>query len=177
MKNLTKDSRLLSYILRHHPEEYNLTIDEYGYIDVNELVKNTKFTKKYLKEIVDNETRYGYSPDGTKIRAFHGHSISGIIYANKIIPQNELYHGTSEKSYKLIMDSGWIKGMSRTLVHLSKSEEKAKKIGKRHGKPVILVIDAKKMAKDGKLFYESEDDVILSEEIPIKYIKEVRKDS
>lgn len=169
-KKMQKESKLLSYILRHHPEEFGLEMDDYGYVNVDKLVENTKFTKERLMEIVSQETRYGLSPDKSMIKAFHGHSVP-VIYTDEITPPDELYHGTSTSKYELIKESGAIKGMTRVQVHLSESETKAKEIGTRHGRPIVLVIDAKKMASDGILFYKSKDNVYLTDEIPIKYVK------
>lgn len=171
--NLEKQSKFLSYVLRHHPEKYNLDIDSEGWVDVEELLKNTKFgTLEDLKYLVENETRYTFNENYTKIRAFHGHSVKGISYKkNEMIPPDVLYHGTSTTFYTNILKDGLIKGMCRVNVHLSVSKEEAKKIGLRHGKPVILEIDTKKMYEDGFKFSKSEDGVWLVENVPTKYIK------
>ena len=51
--NLNKKSKFLSYVLRHHPEKYNLDIDSEGWVDVEELLKNTEFgTLEDLKYLV-----------------------------------------------------------------------------------------------------------------------------
>lgn len=173
MNKLIKDSKRLSYFLRHHPEEAGCTIDKYGWVDIDTLCKNTNFTKEYLREIVDSDTRYTFSEDGKKIRAFHGHSVDGIIYTNEVEPPNILYHGTSKDLYEKIKESGYIKGMSRVLVHLSDTKEKAKVIGERHGDPVLLQIDCSSMIDDGFKFYKSEDGVYLCEDIPLKYILKI----
>ena len=94
-KKMENDSKYLSYLLRHYPEDVNCNIDEYGWVDVDTLIKNSNFTLEYLKEIVENDTRYTFSNDFKKIRAYHGHSIKGIIYQNEEIPPIYLYHGTS----------------------------------------------------------------------------------
>ena len=60
--------------------------------------------------------------------------------------------------------------MSRLYVHLSKDEETAVKVGKRHGKPVVLKISAKEMYDDGKKFYLSQNGVWLTKYIEKKYI-------
>lgn len=169
-KQMENDSKYLSYLLRHHPEDAKCTIDEYGWVNVDTLVTNSKFSLEYLKEIVENDTRYTFSDDFKKIRAFHGHSIKGIIYQNEEIPPTYLYHGTSLENYEKIKQSGFIKGMSRTQVHLSISEENAKKIGARHGKPIVLKINCETMINDGFKFYMSGDGVWLTSNIPIKYI-------
>ena len=170
-KKMEKDSKLLSYYLRHHPEEAGCKIDCYGWVDVETLVKNTNFTLSYLKEIVENDTRYIFTHDYKKIRAFHGHSVEGIIYQNESIPPKELFHGTSISNLEFIKKDGLIKGMTRVQVHLSDTLEKAKKIGTRHGDPVVLIVDAEKMNADGFKFYKSGDGVWLTGDIPIKYVK------
>lgn len=169
-KEMTKDSKLLSYYLRHKPDEINCEIDKYGWVDVYQLCKNSKFTLSYLEAIVEQDTRYEFNRDKTKIRAFHGHSVKGIEPYIEFKPTMHLYHGTSTRFLPLIKESGEIKSMSRNYVHLSSDETKAKAIGSRHGKPVILVVDAVKASNDGIKFYDSGDDVALSENIPYKYV-------
>lgn len=173
-KKLEKSSKFLSYILRHHPEEFGLDHDEYGNINVDKLIKATDFTKESLEHLVSEETRYAFSDDKTLIRALHGHSYP-VIYINKVTPPDELYHGTAERFMDLIMKDGYIKGMSRTQVHLSDSVEMAKTVASRHGKPVILVLDIKQMLKDNIAIYKSEDGVYLTNDIPVKYIKQTIK--
>ena len=172
-KQMTKDSKKLSYILRHHPEEFNCKIDSFGWVLVQDILDNTSFTMDYLKEIVNEETRYTFNDDFSKIKAFHGHSVKGVIYTNEVVPPLVLYHGTSEENFEKIKESKMIKGMSRVLVHLSETKGQAKRIGKRHGKALILVIDCEQMTKDGIKFYKSEDGVFLTNDFSTDYIKEV----
>ena len=44
---------------------------------------------------------------------------------------------------------------------------------KRHGKPVILVIDVEKMVREGYSFWLSDNGVWQSEDIKWKYVKEI----
>lgn len=169
-KQLEKESKYLSYLLRHHPEEVGCEIDKFGWVDVSTLVKNSDFDMEQLSLIVSEDTRYEFSADNTKIRAFHGHSVKGVEPYILIEPTSIIFHGTSQKNYEQIMQSGKIKGMSRNYVHLSYDETVAKAVGSRHGKPVILVIDAVQMVKDGYQFYDSGDNVVLIKEIPVNYI-------
>ena len=172
-EKIKKDSKYLSYLLRHHPDEAGCDMDEFGWVDVDTLIKNTKFTLEYLKEIVSKDTRYGFSEDYKKIRAFHGHSYRNITYLEDKNPPDVLYHGTSLDNYDKIIESGMIKSMNRAEVHLSSNVQKAKEIGKRHGKPIVLVLDCIAMKTDGYIFHKSEDDVYLTSNIYIKYIKEI----
>ncbi len=61
--------------------------------------------------------------------------------------------------------------MSRLHVHLSDNKETALQVGKRHGMPMILTIDALKMYRDGYKFYLSKNNVFLTEFVPSEYIK------
>ena len=45
-------------------------------------------------------------------------------------------------------------------------------VGKRHGKVVILEVDAKRMLEDGYEFYLSVNGVWLTDIVPVKYLKE-----
>ena len=47
----------------------------------------------------------------------------------------------------------------------------AKKVGSRHGRPVIYEIDCRQMAADGYHFFESSNHVWLIKEVPVKYLK------
>lgn len=86
-------------------------------------------------------------------------------------PPEFLYHGTATKFVNQIEKEG-IVSRSRQYVHLFKDLDTAVKVGKRHGKPVVLVIDAFAMYCEGKKFYLSDNDVWLTPNVNPKYIKE-----
>lgn len=48
MNKHIKDSKFLSLLLRHKPEELNLTIDNEGWVKVDQIIKNSnhRFTKR-----------------------------------------------------------------------------------------------------------------------------------
>lgn len=87
-------------------------------------------------------------------------------------PPQFLYHGTADRFLDSIIREG-LKPMSRLYVHLSKDEETAVKVGKRHGKPVVLKISSEEMYHDGKKFYLSQNGVWLTKYIEKKYIEMV----
>ena len=64
-----------------------------------------------------------------------------------------------------------IEKRNRQHVHLSHELDTAKKVGSRHGKPVILHIDSKKMYEEGIAFYLSKNGVWLTDYVDIKYIQ------
>lgn len=166
------DSKYLSYILRHKPEDVGITLDEYGYTDVKILCKKLNISEAELEKIVADNTRYVYNKDHTKVKAAHGHSVP-VKYENTQEPPKFLYHGTSFDFIDDIMKEG-LKPMSRDKVHLSESQSDAEKIGKRHtrGKilPAVLEIYAGAMFENGFEFNKSEDGVWLTDSVPPDYI-------
>ena len=60
--------------------------------------------------------------------------------------------------------------MSRHHVHLSSELETAITVGKRRGEPVIFRIDALHMNQANYKFYRSDNEVWLTEFVPVKYL-------
>ena len=162
----------LSFLLRHDSEAFsNGLIDKHGWRKVSELIKDHKYTKDLLDDIVktNNKQRYEYNEDETLIRARQGHSINVDVNLSESTPPDILYHGTATRFLDSILEKGIVKG-NRLHVHLSKDEETATTIGARHGKPYVLKIDAKKMHEDGIKFYLSNNNVWLTDYVDVKYI-------
>ena len=168
MNDIIRKGKRLAFLLRHD-EEYRF--DEHGWREVSDLIANHGYTMELLDEIVEtnNKKRYEYSEDKSKIRARQGHSVNVDVELKEVIPPDILYHGTAETTLSAIMKEGIIKG-SRLHVHLSQTEETALNVGKRHGKPVVLRINAGQMNQDGIKFYLSNNGVWLTEYVSPKYI-------
>lgn len=180
--DLIKTGRYISYLLRHHPEEAGLTLDEHGWADVNELINAvaetyTGFSRTELDEIVatNNKKRYSYSEDGMRIRANQGHSIQVDVELEEKTPPPVLWHGTAEHFVESIQEQGLVSG-NRLYVHLSADTDTARVVGKRHGKPVIFCVDCKRMSEDGYKFYLSVNGVWLTKEVPARYLRLIEED-
>jgi len=124
-----------------------------------------------LEEIVatDNKQRYSFNEDHTLIRANQGHSIPVDVELEECFPPEVLYHGTGEK-YVSSIDAQGLIPKSRLYVHLSHERETAVKVGLRHGKPVIYLVQSGDMHRDGFKFYKSVNGVWLTKEVPVKYL-------
>jgi len=171
-KRLIHMGKQLSFLLRHDSEAFsNGLIDKHGWRKVSELVKDHKYTKYLLDDIVktNNKQRYEYNEDETLIRARQGHSINVDVNLSEITPPDILYHGTATRFLDSILEKGIVKG-NRLYVHLSKDEETATSVGARHGRPYVLKINAKKMYEDGIKFYLSNNNVWLTDYVDVKYI-------
>ena len=168
MNDIIRKSKRLAFLLRHD-EEYQF--DEHGWREVSDLIANHGYTMELLDEIVETniKKRYEYSEDKSKIRARQGHSINVDVELKETTPPDILYHGTAETMVPAILKEGIIK-VSRLHVHLSQTEETAVNVGKRHGKPTVLRIDAKQMSEDGIKIYLSNNGVWLTDYVDAKYV-------
>jgi RNA:NAD 2'-phosphotransferase (TPT1/KptA family) len=177
MEDFSKQtSKLISYWLRHSPEEAGLTVDESGWTSVDQLLaalnaRNLTMNVQNLRELAEgfDKVRWEFDPTTTKIRATHGHSFPVLLDDKAKNPPEELYHGTSFTSIKDIAATG-LKSMDRHLVHLSSNLKTALSVGSRHGKPIIISIQTERLVKDGWRFYQTSDNVWLTSDIPVKYL-------
>lgn len=176
--DLDKLSRYMSLILRYKPDVIGITLDKYGWADVNELIagisKKNTFNMEILEEIVrtDCKQRYSFNGDKTKIRANQGHSISVNVELEKKEPPKFLYHGTGEKYVESIDKTGLLP-KSRLYVHLSRDIDTAQNVGKRHGNPVIYKVHSKKMYDNGYDFFLSVNGVWLTKRVPVEYLEKI----
>jgi putative RNA 2'-phosphotransferase len=176
-KQLTRISKFLSLVLRHEPEKIGITLDPAGWVGVRELLDalaRHKFSvsEAQLQEVVADNTkkRFGFSEDGSRIRANQGHSVEVELGYSPTVPPDVLYHGTVEKFLDSIRSKGLLKG-ERHHVHLSVDVPTAQSVGQRRGQPVLLKIDAGRMHKDGIAFFVSTNGVWLTEHVPPEYIE------
>lgn len=165
--NLTRTSKYVSLLLRHKPEKAGIHLDQYGWAEVDELIKGVSkthmFNMEILEEIVrtDNKQRYSFNEDKTKIRANQGHSIPVDVELEEKQPPEFLYHGTGEK-YVVSIDQIGLIPKSRLYVHLSSDVDTAEKVGQRHGKEVVYQVASGQMHRDGYKFYLSVNNVWLT---------------
>ena len=173
-------SKFISLILRHKPEMIGITLDEHGWADVRELIDGINQSEGHtldmeiLEEIVqtDEKQRYSFNEDHTLIRANQGHSISVDVELEEKTPPDILWHGTGEK-YVASIDAQGLIPKSRLYVHLSSDKETARKVGSRHGRPVIYEIDCQQMSADGYRFFESANHVWLTKQVPVRYLRKL----
>lgn len=181
MNNVIERGKYLAWLLRHDKESFNNgLIDEHGWRDVDEIIKNHDYTQSLLDEIVEtnNKKRYEYNEDKTKIRARQGHSIPVDVEMKEFIVDEfypYLYHGTSSRFLEDIKREG-LYPQTRMYVHLSPDEETAINVGKRHGGDTyIITINAYKMQKDGMKIYISNNGVYNVKYVDPKYFERITR--
>ncbi|MGK5055717.1 RNA 2'-phosphotransferase [Janthinobacterium sp. LB2P49] len=175
--HLVNTSKFLSLILRHAPEKIGLVLDAQGWADIGQLLAQAaqhsrRLSREQLDDVVarDSKTRYAISADGMRIRANQGHSLAAVdIDLPPATPPAVLYHGTASRFVEAIRAGGLLPG-SRNHVHLSSTHETAVAVGARHGKPVVLTVDAAAMQAQGHMFYVSDNGVWLADAVPMGFI-------
>lgn len=166
-------SKKLSFILRHNPGEFNLTMDSKGWVDVQQLVDVLVINIATLVGIVNNDSkgRYQFNENTSKIRATQGHSIKVDLDETVISTVSKpVYHGTARRFLDQILKEGLNPG-TRRHVHMTYDLGQAKQTGTRHGSPVVLEVTVQEAIQDGIVFFESDNGYILSESVPAKYLK------
>ena len=178
-KQLSEISKFLSYVLRHQPDTVGIKLDLEGWTDIAALIaaaaNNDKQLDRNLIQTVvttNDKKRFAISEDGLRIRAVQGHSTESvdIKYVEKIPPEF-LYHGTATRFMESIRKEGLLAG-SRQYVHLSQDEQTALAIGRRHGKPIVLKIEALRVHKQGFKFFQAENGIWLTEKVPAQFLED-----
>jgi putative RNA 2'-phosphotransferase len=169
-------SKYLSRHLRHHPERLGLTLGAGGWVPVEQLLDacardSFPISREELLQVVatSDKQRFALDDTGTLIRANQGHSAAVDLQLEPVEPPALLYHGTAADTVAVIQSSG-LKKMSRHHVHLSTDVATARKVGVRHGSPVVFAVDAAAMRRDGHLFYRSANGVWLVDSVPPQYL-------
>lgn len=176
---IKRTSKFLSLLLRHRPETIGLELDRNGWAAVDELIRlanahdsRNALDRELIEQVVatNNKKRFVISDDGQRIRANQGHSVEIDMEFEAVTPLSELFHGTATRFLDSIMETG-LEKRSRQYVHMSADSTTAIDVGGRHGKPIVLVVDAAAMAAAGHEFYRSANGVWLTDHVPAQFLR------
>ncbi len=180
--DLVPISKFLSLVLRHTPEAIGIALDAEGYVAVDELLAaaarhGRRISREQLDEVVasNDKKRFALSADGRWIRASQGHSVEVELGLAAIEPPELLFHGTVERFLPSIREQGLVKGR-RQHVHLSADRATAERVGRRRGRPVVLLIEARRMHADGHAFFLSANGVWLTDAVPPEHLRFCQRD-
>lgn len=178
-EHLIRLSKTISHALRHKPEEYGLTLDAAGWVEVEDLLNALRQRKKAWSDaglediltIMAESEKQRFELRNGKIRAFYGHSTAEKVEKEAVTPPDVLYHGTNAQAAAAIRKDG-LRSMKRQYVHLSTDEKTARIVAlRRTNQPVILRIDAHQAHARGIHFYRGNEDIWLSDPIPPEWIE------
>jgi putative RNA 2'-phosphotransferase len=170
-------SKFMSLVLRHAPETIGIALDAQGWVEVAQLLERAALhgeavSRAELDAVVatSDKQRFAFSGDGMRIRANQGHSIAAVdLGLAAVAPPAILYHGTADRFLASIRAEGLHAG-ARNHVHLSRDAGTGVVVGTRHGRPVVLAVDAGAMHRQGHQFFVSDNGVWLTAAVPAAFI-------
>lgn len=157
----------MSYLLRHSAVKEGLIIKPNGFVAVEELLKKSlpSYTIDDIKRVVKNNNKQRFTlnvADGIlEIKANQGHSLSNITELSlKVLEsvESDIIHGTYFKHWSKIKTEG-LSRMRRNHIHFAKGLNFVS--GLRRTAEIYIYIDFDKAERDGLIFFESENGVIL----------------
>ncbi len=166
--------RLVAGALRHFPEDLGLAMDSKGWVDLTNLgevihKRHRWASKNLVVALVQSDPKHRYEIIDDKIRARYGHSVDiELDHPENKLPK--LYYGASEEEADRILEIG-LKPASQKYVHLSTTPEKAWHVATfRTGNPKVIQADAAAAQKEGVKMMNVNDDIVISEKIPSKFL-------
>jgi putative RNA 2'-phosphotransferase len=85
-------------------------------------------------------------------------------------PPEVLYHGTAWGVVSTILAEG-LQPMGRQHVHLSVDSATAVNVARRHGTPIVLVVESQRMHQAGHEFFLSANGVWLTDHVPSTFVR------
>ncbi|MEM1263720.1 MAG: RNA 2'-phosphotransferase [Pseudomonadota bacterium] len=175
--NPVKLSKFLSLVLRHKPETIGVTLDDNGWVEVDELLlamnaAGRTVSSEQLEHVIANNDKQRFVIRDGRIRASQGHSIGVDLGLADAVPPDTLFHGTATRFRDSILADG-LRLMNRDHVHLSADIDTAIAVGRWYGRPLLFTVAAARMVKDGRHFFLSENGVWLTGAVPATYLEEL----
>lgn len=155
-----------------------MVLDSQGFADFDAVreVVSRRSSDKYSEEdwlaVLDGQTDWKkrFEVIDGRIRALYGHSKVSPVEYPPVEPPSILYHGTNPQALESIRRQG-LRSMKRQYVHLSRTIERAIKVGSRRTKQVILLkIRASEAHHSGISFYNPDPEHFLAKTIPPEFI-------
>lgn len=175
-REAVRASKLLSYLLRHHPEAVGLGLDANGWVAIDDLIEACQrhghaLDRRLFERVVagTDKRRLELSNDGRRVRAAQGHSLAVDLALPPRPPPERLYHGTVQRFLAGILEQGLRPG-GRTHVHLSVDIETARTVGGRRGRPVLLEVAAGELHRAGSPFFLASNGVWLVAHVPPDFL-------
>lgn len=177
--------RTLTGILRHFPEKFGLEMDEKGWVDINEIVRNVKqknpharwLKTEHVIALAKTDDKGRYQIKMGRIRATYGHSLEvDLDLPTDNIPDT-LYYPSSEEEAEVLLETG-IRHSDRAMVHLSDTKISAREAGSHRVRdPLILQIDAVSAIKSGVVIKRAGNHVYITDFIHSDFVSLAEKKS
>lgn len=177
-------SKTLSRILRHNPgANGGVAIDLQGFTDLATFVPYLNTLRPFdespvsigeIEEVVGCDFKKRFQITGGRIRAYSGHSFPVEIGGEEFYPAGPLYFGTTEKSRRVLEEGLTVS--KKLKVRLSYSYPEALEVAEaRPGdQPLVIEVDAERLADDGASFELLPNGEIVTDPIGPDYLVEAQ---
>jgi putative RNA 2'-phosphotransferase len=176
-KRSVRVSKFLALVLRHDPGRIGIELDPSGWAGIEELLAagdahGLPITRDELEAVVRENPKQRFTIDalGDRIRANQGHSMDVDLGLAPVPPPEVLYHGTAWGTLRAILAEG-LRSMGRQHVHLSGDAATAVNVARRHGTPIVLVVESRRMHQAGHEFFLSANGVWLTDHVPSAFVR------
>jgi putative RNA 2'-phosphotransferase len=170
--------RVLTGILRHFPDRYQLTVDSRGWISLPQIVRAISqkhpvyhwLRVQHLVAIAETDAKGRYEVRDDRIRATYGHTLEiELDLPTERIPDH-LYYPVTEEEISIVLEVG-LKPSDRRKVHLSKTAADARAAGSvRTPNPVIIEVDAERARSGGIVIMQAGKTVYLADQVPAEFL-------
>ena len=171
--------RVMTGILRHFPDRYQLAIDAHGWVALPDLVRAIGrkhpayhwLRPHHLVAIAETDAKGRYEVKDDRVRATYGHTLEvDLDLPTENIPERLYFPVTAEET-TIVLEVG-LRPSDRRKVHLSKTAAAARAAGRvRTPEPTILEIDARKARETGIVIMQAGKTVYLADQIPPELLR------
>jgi len=171
--------RVLTGILRHFPDRYQLPIDPQGWVALPQIVRAISqkhpayhwLRVQHLVAIAETDAKGRYEVRDDRIRATYGHTVDvDLDLPTENIPDHLYYPVTNEEA-GIVLEVG-LRPSDRKKVHLSKTAEDARAAGSvRTPEPIILEVDAQRARAGGIVIKQAGKTVYLVDQVPPEFLR------
>jgi len=171
--------RILTGILRHFPDRYQLQIDPRGWVSLPQIVRAIGqkhpayhwLRTQHLVAIAETDPKGRYEVREDRIRATYAHTVEVDLDLPTANIPDHLYYPVTEQEVTIVLEVG-LKPSDRKKVHLSKTAADAYSAGSvRTPQPVILEVDAQRARADGVVIMQAGKTVFLVDQVPPGYLR------
>ena len=171
MKNLSKLSKILQYILGRRPDEFGLLPDDQGYVRVKELIKVLREEKwhqvraGHLETLPLHVPQAGIEMDHNRIRVCERGRLPALSEA-PVVPK-QLFTGIRRKAYEVTLREGLVPQTHPDHVLLYADRDLAMRVARRRdAEPVIVTVQTTVAQQAGINFMRFGETIYLAARIP-----------
>lgn len=170
--------RVMTGILRHFPDRYQLTIDPQGWVSLPQMVRAISvkhpayhwLRAQHLVAIAETDAKGRYEVKDDRVRATYGHTLEVEPDLPTDNIPDQLYYPVTAEEAGIVLEVG-LKPSDRKKVHLSKTAEDARSAGSvRTPDPIVLEVDAKRARENGLVIRRAGKTVYVVDQVPAEYL-------